>query len=229
MNSYSSGTIDSVSTEEPSDLRTKRILQLRNGKALVGVVLLRLILLPMDASLAVQAAPAKLRGTLLVATWQINDPRFSRTVVYMIEHSDGGAMGLILNRVAKKISFAELFKNSEVEAPETDRELLIRFGGPVEMNRSFLLHSTDLMLKNSHQVAEGIAVTGDLSVLEAIAEGEGPTNYVFVMGYAGWAPQQLEAEIKRGDWRVIEAEPTVVFMDPEKIWERVNEDHVFRL
>ncbi len=171
--------------------------------------------------IAVGAQSATLAGQLLVARTEIQDPRFVRTVVYMIHHDAGGAMGLILNRPVGEASLSDLLERFGLESKGVDGEIRVHFGGPVDPARGFVLHTADYKIDGSQVVKDGIAVTARPEVLRAIGTGTGPRRSLFAMGYAGWAPGQLEAEIKAGSWEIVPADTALVFdEDYEKKWER---------
>ena len=162
-----------------------------------------------------------LAGRLLVATEKMGDPRFQKTVIYMIEHSRDGAMGLIVNVPMGAVPAAKLFKRLGLDGDGVEGEIEVYFGGPVEPDRGFLLHSTDVLLRGSVLIDERVALSAHPKLLLAIARGEGPAQSVFTLGYAGWGPSQLESELARRDWFVIPADMSLVFApDPAKSWER---------
>ena len=173
---------------------------------------------------------ASVKGKFLVAAGKMGDPRFHKSVIYMLEHDSEGAMGLIINKVVGELQVGELLSRMGEEIPTSDKALQLYFGGPVEMERPFLLHTTDIMFDSSTKIADGVAMSGHPEVLRAIAEGRGPRGYVFAVGYSGWGPNQLEGEMSRGDWVVLEATPSAIFSEnPEKTWEKLMEGTVFRL
>jgi putative transcriptional regulator len=162
-----------------------------------------------------------LTGKLLVADRKMGDPRFQKTVIYMIEHGEDGALGLVVNRPAGELPIAELLRNMGLEPKDATGQIQVYAGGPVEPGRGFILHSTDMMPAGSHQVSADIAVTVEADVLRAIGRGEGPKHSLFVLGYAGWAAGQLEAELSQEGWFVIPARPDLIFTDtPERTWQR---------
>jgi putative transcriptional regulator len=162
-----------------------------------------------------------LAGRLLVASEKMGDPRFQKTVIYMIEHSRDGAMGLIINVPMGVVPAAKLFNRLGMDGDGLEGEVEVYFGGPVDPERGFLLHSTDVLLRGSVLVDERVALTARPEMLRAIARGEGPAQSVFTLGYAGWGPSQLESELARHDWFVIPADMSLVFApDPAKSWER---------
>ena len=160
-----------------------------------------------------------LAGQLLVATDEIADPRFAETVIYIVKHDAGGTLGLIINRPMAKGTFADLLKGFGVKAKNPQGEIVIHFGGPVSPRQGFLLHSNDVLLDDSTPVDAGIAMTSDVKMIEAIASGEGPRQYLFTLGYAGWAPGQLAAEIAADSWFTIPGDKALIFgKDADRKW-----------
>jgi putative transcriptional regulator len=160
-------------------------------------------------------------GRLLIASENMGDPRFQNSVVYMVEHNAGGAMGLIVNDPLGAVPVARLFERLGLEPPEVAGEIEVYYGGPVETERGFLLHSADVVLDGSVQIDEEVAITASSEMLGRIAGGEGPEKSIFAFGYSGWGPGQLESELARGDWFVIPADASLIFaVNPAQSWER---------
>jgi len=179
---------------------------------------------------AVSAQSATLAGQLLVARTELRDPRFIRTVVYIVHHDAGGAMGLILNRPIGEASLSELLERAGVEGKGVNGKIRVHFGGPVEPARGFILHTVDYTIEGSQVVKDGIAVTARPEILRAIGTGTGPRKSLFALGYAGWASGQLEAEIKTGDWEIVSADQALVFDENyEKKWDRAMARRTIRL
>lgn len=160
-----------------------------------------------------------LDGQLLVAMPGMSDTRFARSVVYVCAHSPDGAMGIVVNQRARKVSFSDLLVQLEVIGPEEAIRLPSRAGGiqvlkggPVESGRGFVLHSADFFIDNSTlPIDEGISLTATVDILRAIAKGDGPDHAVLALGYAGWSPGQLEDEIQRNGWLTVPADPGLLF------------------
>jgi putative transcriptional regulator len=162
-----------------------------------------------------------LAGQFLVATPEMGDPRFAEAVIYMVSHDQKGAMGLVINRPVAEGPLSDLLKALGTEDEKANGKITIHYGGPVDPERLFVLHSADYVDKASLKLANGLAVTGDSEILHAIAGGKGPKQSLFIFGYAGWAPGQLEAELGRNDWFSIPAEKALIFDgDAESKWER---------
>jgi len=169
---------------------------------------------------APQGKPGRgyLDGQMLIATPAMADDRFSRSVIYVCAHSPEGAMGIVVNQPASNINFPDLLVQLDVikEGEAIDisprDEIRILKGGPVETGRGFVLHSADFFIENSTlPIDEGICLTATLDILKAIAKGGGPANAVLALGYAGWAPGQLESEIQKNGWLHCPADPDLIF------------------
>jgi putative transcriptional regulator len=167
------------------------------------------------------ATESSLTGQLLVAMPQMADPRFARSVVYLCAHSADGAMGLVVNRLIDSLTFDSLLEQIGVELTTGGGSMPIHFGGPVESSRGFVLHTTDYLQDSSLVIEDDIALTATIDVLKAIARGEGPNRRVLALGYAGWAPGQLDAEIQANGWLLVPADLDLVFdVDNDVKWER---------
>ena len=152
----------------------------------------------------------------------MGDPRFSRSVIYLCAHSSEGAMGIIINHRAPNISFTELLEQLHI-VPTEDRislppslsAMAVHLGGPVETGRGFVLHSADYFKAESTlPIDESMCLTATIDILRDIAKGSGPNRALLALGYAGWAPGQLEDEIQSNGWLNCPANPELVF-DPE--------------
>ena len=160
-----------------------------------------------------------LDGQLLIAMPSMRDERFARSLVYVCAHSADGAMGIVVNQPATHIDFGDLLVQLDV-VPASERILLperaetikVLRGGPVETGRGFVLHSADYFIENSTlPIDDDICLTATLDILKAIAGGQGPKSAVLALGYAGWAPGQLEMEIQANGWLHCAADSELVF------------------
>ena len=163
-----------------------------------------------------------LAGQLLVAMPQMQDHRFARSVVYLCAHGDeSGAMGLVINKLLGSLTMDELFTQLELEPSRLSRTRPVHFGGPVEAGRGFVLHTADYREDATLLVAGNIAVTATLDILRAIGRGEGPRQSLLALGYAGWGPGQLDAEIQANGWLSVAADDGLVFdHDINGKWQR---------
>lgn len=163
-----------------------------------------------------------LAGQLLVAMPQMQDPRFARSVVYICAYSeDAGAMGLVINKPLGSLTMGELFTQLDINSGDPANCRPVHFGGPVEGGRGFVLHTTDYNEDASLVVDDNIALTATLEVLRAIGEGRGPRHSLFALGYAGWAPGQLDGEIQDNGWLSVAADHGIIFdPDHDRKWNR---------
>lgn len=153
-----------------------------------------------------------LEGKLLVAMPGMDDPRFAHSVILVCAHSGDGAMGLIINKPNRDLTFDSLLDHLGIARAAPGRAIRVHFGGPVERGRGFVLHSEGFPPgAGTMQVAGGFRMTATLDILEALARGEGPDRALLALGYSGWGPGQLEAEILRNDWLTCEALPDLVY------------------
>ncbi len=163
--------------------------------------------------------PPYLDGQLLVAMPSMGDSRFNRSVIYLCAHSQDGAMGIVINQRAKKVNFTDLLVQLDVIASEDAIRLPPRAGGipvvkggPVETGRGFVLHSADYFVDNSTMpIDDDISLTATVDILRAIAKGTGPQRAMLALGYAGWAPGQLEDEIQHMGWLNCPADEGLIF------------------
>ena len=162
-----------------------------------------------------------LDGHFLMAMPSMADKRFARSVVYVCAHSGDGAMGIVINKLADDVSFRDLLVQLDIVQARNEPDLpggvdrvRVHRGGPVETGRGFVLHSGDFFLENATlPIAEGVCLTATLEILRAVAEGRGPDEALLALGYAGWAPGQLEAEIQANGWLHSPADGSILFDD----------------
>lgn len=166
------------------------------------------------------AGTTSLEGKLLVAMPTMGDPRFARTVIYMCAHSSEGSMGLVLNKRAEHITFPELLGQLGI-TPAAGADIRVHSGGPVETGRGFVLHSDDYSQATTMEVGDHVALTATVDILRAIAAGNGPRRCLFALGYAGWGPGQLDAEIQANGWLHVDADQELIFSaDIDAKWGR---------
>lgn len=160
-----------------------------------------------------------LDGQILIAMPSMKDDRFARSLIYVCAHSVEGAMGIVVNHAVGDIDFPDLLVQLNV-IPEAERITLpgaaesvtVLKGGPVETGRGFVLHSADYFIDDSTlSIDDGVCLTATLDILKAIARGEGPQSAVLALGYAGWAPGQLEREIQENGWLNCPADADLIF------------------
>jgi putative transcriptional regulator len=168
-----------------------------------------------------EAPPARgyLDGQMLIAMPAMSDERFARSVIYVCAHSTEGAMGIVVNQRAQNIKFPDLLvqldvipASERIQLPDQAEEVKVLKGGPVETGRGFVLHSSDFFIENSTlPIDDGICLTATLDILKAIASGTGPASAILALGYAGWAPGQLEQEIQQNGWLHCAADSELIF------------------
>ncbi|MCC7423179.1 MAG: YqgE/AlgH family protein [Planctomycetaceae bacterium] len=163
-----------------------------------------------------------LRGQFLLSARKLRDSNFFKTVVLMVEHGDDGAMGLVVNRPSSVTVQRAL--SGHFEMPETNE--LVYIGGPVESAALFVVHNSSDLDTTEKPVVPGVYVGGSAaafeSVVRAATTGEGDLRYRIICGCAGWAPNQLEGEIARGDWHLHPADSEAVFTDdPYALWDNL--------
>jgi putative transcriptional regulator len=193
-------------------------LRARRKLAVLPVPLVLLAFILTARGYAISSAES-LAGQLLVASPEMRDPRFVETVIYMVKDDSEGALGLVINRPLAKGPIQDLLKGFHADTEGVKGEIVIHYGGPVTPGAGFVLHSDDVLLDSSTRVKDGIAVTSDARLITAIGQGKGPRQALVMMGYAGWAPGQLEAELKAEAWFVVPADKKLIFgKDAEQKW-----------
>jgi putative transcriptional regulator len=195
----------------------------------VAVVLASVLLLTGTAPPASNPEPetdagtSYLAGQFLVATPDLKDPRFKKSVVYLVDHDASGALGLIVNKVFSRKPMARFMEAIGLDAKNASGTIDLHFGGPVSPTSGFILHSGDYVGPHSRKVGGSVYFTADMNILRAVAAGEGPKHVLFALGYAGWGKGQLEKEMARGDWLVAPATESTIFDDhPDDAWERLT-------
>jgi putative transcriptional regulator len=154
-----------------------------------------------------------LTSHFLIAMPAMSDPNFSRTLTFVCEHNERGALGIVVNRPIE-VTLAALFKQVDIELPESALTTQpVFFGGPVQFDHGFVLHRPLGTWKSTLPVGE-IGLTTSRDILEAMARGQGPSEQLVALGYAGWGAGQLEDEIKRNGWLTVQADLDTIFQVP---------------
>ena len=174
------------------------------------------------------AQTASLTGKILVAKETMPDPRFQETVIYMVDHDENGALGLVVNKPTAIGPAGALLDQLGIDADAygdaVQGSVTLHYGGPVQPERGFILHSAEYELDGTQYVSNGISLTLRPEVLIDIALGQGPRRSLIIFGYSGWGPLQLEGELARGDWKVTDADTDLVLgTDHESKWRRALE------
>jgi putative transcriptional regulator len=160
--------------------------------------------------------PLNLANHFLIAMPSMQDPIFGGTVVYVCEHNENGVLGVVINKPTD-MTMQVLFERIDLKLEggmESHVDEPIMFGGPVQDDRGFVLHTPGNRYSSSLTVTEDIAFTTSIDVLEAVAAGDGPPRMLVSIGYSGWSPGQLEDEIGRNGWLTVGADPEILFNLP---------------
>jgi len=157
---------------------------------------------------------AFLNGQMLIAMPGIGDPRFERSLILICAHDDKHAMGIAVNRPVEGLKVPDILERLEIKAADQAEDGPVLLGGPVEMERGFVLHTADYHAEHSLDVEGGLAVTTTREVLEAMASPDHhPRRAILALGYAGWGAGQLEREIRQNVWLTVAADEALVFDD----------------
>lgn len=195
-----------------------------SGRAILA---LAMILSPanfLNAALSTpDQAPARgsLTGQLLIASPSMGDPRFDHTVILVVRHGPGGAIGLVINRPLGDRTIASLLEMVGEADKSVTGTTQVFAGGPVQPETGFVIHSTDYRRSETIDIDGHVAVTSSAGILRDMGSNKGPKKSLVVFGYAGWGVGQLENELALGVWLTAPEEPALVFdEDRQKVWER---------
>jgi len=163
---------------------------------------------------------SSLKNQLLIAMPALHDPNFSRTVTYICEHGEHGAMGIVLNRPTQ-LRLDDLLQHMEIEGGLSEcGGQTVYLGGPVEEERGFVLHTPSTPWDATLAIHDDVSITTSRDILEAIAQGGGPSRTLVALGYAGWGAGQLERELQENAWLSGPADQSILFELPaERRWE----------
>ena len=163
---------------------------------------------------------ASLVDKCLIATPAIKDPIFASSLVYMCEHSESGSMGLVVNHETSQV-LDDVFSQLDIKCEdETVKNQPVYIGGPVQLEQGFVLHSNEGNWQNSVELSSGIKLTSSLDILQAIADGKGPDDYLVILGFSGWASGQLESELQQNSWLTSACDADLLFhQKPEDKWQ----------
>ena len=156
-----------------------------------------------------------LTGTFLVSTPQMPDPRFEEHVIYICAHNDEGAMGVAINQPNRAFSLAEILRGANLPLPPGELPS-VYIGGPVELESAFILYLSDYKAQHRLDISETVSLTRETKVLEDIALGRGPKQYLFILGYTGWGPGQLENELMENGWLSVPANDEIIFNNSDE-------------
>ena len=152
-----------------------------------------------------------LTGQLLISMPSQEDERFEKSVIYMCAHSKDGAMGIIINKKIDYDLYPDLLQQLGIDNPLIGKKLYIRYGGPVESGRGFVLHSDEFIRKETLTIDKGIALTSTSEFFEDLSKGNGPKNSILALGYAGWGPGQIESELISNSWMTLRTDSKFIF------------------
>lgn len=162
-----------------------------------------------------------LQNHFLIAMPSLDDSYFSRSLTYICEHNEEGAMGLVVNQPST-MNLQQLLEQTDksIAVPADKAEDIILAGGPVNQDRGFVLHSQQSGWASSLTLAPNIMVTTSKDILTAIGKQQGPDDAIITLGYAGWTPGQLEQELQENSWLTVEADEEILFHTPiHKKWQ----------
>ena len=152
-----------------------------------------------------------LTGQVLISMPSLEDERFFKTVIYICAHSNEGAMGIIINKKIDYDLYPDLLEQLGIDKPIGNKKLFIRYGGPVESGRGFVLHSDEIMRKETLSIDKGIALTSTSDFFDDLVKDNGPKNSILALGYAGWGPGQIENEILSNSWMTLSTDSKFIF------------------
>ncbi len=151
-----------------------------------------------------------LADTFLISTPQMPDSRFEEHVIYICVHNEEGAMGVAINQPNTTFSLSEILRSSHLPVPDVNLPP-VHIGGPVELESAFILYQSDYHTEHKLDISDTISLTRETRVLEDIARNKGPDNYLFILGYTGWGPGQLEHELVENGWLTVPSNNDIIF------------------
>jgi putative transcriptional regulator len=163
---------------------------------------------------------ASLVDKCLIATPAIKDPIFASSLIYMCEHNESGSMGLVINHETSQ-KLDDVFQQLDIQCEnDSIKNQPVYVGGPVQLEQGFVLHSNAGHWQNSVEVSNGIHLTSSLDILQAVANGKGPQDYLVILGFSGWASGQLEFELQQNSWLTAACDADLLFhQKPEDKWQ----------
>jgi putative transcriptional regulator len=159
-----------------------------------------------------------LTGSFLISTPRMPDPRFEEQVILICAHSEEGAMGVAVNKPNPYFSLEEILRSANLNVPDVPLPP-VYVGGPVELESAFVLYRSDYRVEHQLEINDGLALSRESKILEDISRGSGPASYLFLLGYAGWGPGQLESELLADGWLSLPASESIIFdIDNQEKW-----------
>lgn len=159
-----------------------------------------------------------LAGSFLISTPQMPDPRFEEQVILICAHGEDGAMGVAVNKPNPYFSLEEILRSANLPVP--DKSLPpVYIGGPVELESAFVLYRSSYRVDHQLDIGTSLSLSRESKILEDISQGRGPEQYMFLLGYAGWGPGQLEAELVADGWLSLPSSESIIFdISDENKW-----------
>ncbi len=155
-----------------------------------------------------------LQGKFLISSPNINDTIFKKALIYIISDNEDGTMGIIINKPALKINISSVLGYS---IKKIDKQPKVFYGGPVELDRGFVLHTDDYKnTENYMKLDNNLALSSDVSIIKDIMLGTGPSKSIFAIGYTGWHSYQLQMEMKKNDWFELDLDYDIIFSENYK-------------
>lgn len=174
-------------------------------------------------TLQFNSAGNSLRNHFLLAMPSLKDPMFAHTLTYICDHSEDGAMGLILNQ-PMNMEISAVFAQLDIPVDEVIGAQQVLCGGPVQSERGFVLHSNDSEWDSTLAISDELSLTASRDILDAIASQQGPEKAIFILGYAGWGPGQLEQELEENSWLTLPADSSLIFDTPVELrWQMASQ------
>jgi len=171
-----------------------------------------------------------LAGQLLVATPEMNDPRFRQAVILMVQHDPKGALGIVINRPIKEMPIKQLLDGLHLDSRGSEGSVRLFAGGPVQAQVGFVIHSAEYRRAGTVDIDGRVAMTRNPEVLRDIGRHRGPQKSLIAFGYAGWGPEQVEGELAIGGWFTVPEEPGLVFdTEREKLWDEATKRRTISL
>lgn len=153
-----------------------------------------------------------LAGKFLIASPNISDPRFSQTLIYMISDDISGSMGVIINKPAASLNLKSAFYNKKEYDIKKVQEYTVHYGGPVEFDKGFILHSNDYETNEEKTILKNnLVLSSNQKILQDLSSGNGPSKFMVLIGYSGWSSHQLALELKQNSWLVANANKRILF------------------
>ena len=153
-----------------------------------------------------------LEGKFLIASPNITDPRFYQTLIYMISDSTAGSMGVIVNKPAVNLDLKNIFYKPKEFNIKKKQEYTVHYGGPVEFDKGFILHSNDYESNEEKTVLKNnLVLSSNQKILQDLSSGKGPSKFIVLIGYSGWSSYQLAEELKQNSWLIANLDKKILF------------------